>query len=76
MIRNVDKWRAWEDEYIRRTPIDVAQNFRIADALYEHARAMGALPLADPWEGVEDKIRVARVFRSVSTSPTERGPSA
>jgi hypothetical protein len=62
MIRDVSKWQAWERDYIRDTPPDFARNLAIADAMYEQAKALGIFPMADPLEGIEDCIRLARLI--------------
>ena len=72
MIKDVAYWRAWEDEFTRTHPPDFAQNLRIFDALYEHARKMGVFPLKDPLEGLETKIRMARVLNGRTDSGTDR----
>lgn len=62
MIRNAHLVEQFEDELARRTPIDIAENFRIFDALIELARAVGRWPPEDPLEGIEVDIEVARVL--------------
>jgi len=64
MIRNPELWRAWQDEQIRREPVDFQKNLRIANAMLKQARAMGAIPLKDPLEGLDVKIRVAKVLNA------------
>lgn len=66
MIKDVAFWEAWEREYIAKEPVDFARNLRLLDAMYEHARLLGAFPPADPLEGIEVKIRVARILNHVS----------
>lgn len=70
MIRNIEKWQRWEREYERSQPLDVERNFRVFQALYDHARALGVVPHADPLEGLDFKIRLARNMRSVRQSLT------
>ena len=66
MIRDVEKWEAWERDYTRSTPVDVQQNLRIAESMWELARSLGAIPAADPLEGIEHKIRIAQAFKRVA----------
>jgi hypothetical protein len=56
----------FKDDLIRREKVDIQRNFRIIDALYEEAVALGIFPLEDPLEGIEVDIRIARVVNSVS----------
>jgi len=61
-----DKFQTFEKELLRKERVDVRKNFRIIDALYREAVALGTFPLKDPLEGLEVDIRVARVINSVS----------
>ena len=45
---------------------DPAKNFRIIEALYDEAVALGAIPLKDPLNGIEVDIKIAKVVNSVS----------
>lgn len=62
MIRNPHILRAFEDEFCRRTPPDHLLNLRIVEAMLEEARQLGVWPPADPLEGVDVDIRVARIL--------------
>ena len=74
MIRRPDLVEAFEREYQRRQPHDYRQNLRIAEALYAEARALGVLPLKDPLDGIEVKIRLAKALNAVKeTSRTQTG---
>ena len=66
MIRNAEYFREWEKEFIASRPADLAENLRLYEAMYEEARRLGALSLKDPLEGIEHKIRLARML-NVST---------
>ncbi len=62
MLKRIDLVRAFEKEQMRRKPPDYRRNLRIVEALYEHARRLGALPLKDPLEGIEVDVRLARII--------------
>jgi hypothetical protein len=68
MVKNAKKLQAFEAERIRAEKVDVEQNLRILDALYEEALMLGALPPKDPLEGIEVKIRVAKAVNNVQRS--------
>ncbi len=68
MIKDTALWESWEREWLRSQPVDFARNLALLDAMYEHARLLGAFPPADPLEGIDVKIRMARIL-NVSTSP-------
>ncbi len=68
MVKNTLKLQAFEAERIRAEKVDVEQNLRILDALYEEALMLGALPPKDPLDGIEVKIRVAKAVNNVQRS--------
>ena len=72
MIKDRAAWERWEANYIRQTPIDVARNFRIVEALYQEARALGILPRADPLEGFEAKLAFIKAIHASATSRQAR----
>jgi hypothetical protein len=65
MVRDVAFWEKWEREYAAKQPVDFARNLRLLDAMYEHARLLGAFPPINPLEGIERKIRLARILNNV-----------
>ncbi len=68
MVKNSSKLQAFEADRIRAEKVDVEQNLRILDALYEEAVMLGALPPKDPLEGIEVKIRIAKAVNRVQRS--------
>ncbi len=68
MIKNSEKLQAFEAARISAKKVDVEQNLRILDALYEEALMLGALPPKDPLEGIEVKIRIAKAVNLVQRS--------
>jgi hypothetical protein len=65
MIKNAQKLQAFEAARTRAEKVDVEQNLRILDALYEEAVMLGAIPPKDPLEGIEVKIRIAKAVNRV-----------
>lgn len=65
MINDRAYWEAWESQGPLREPLDPQRAIRLGDAMYEYARALGAFPPADPLEGLETKIAIARVVNSL-----------
>ena len=63
MVRNPELIRRFEDEQARRSPPDYRANLRIFEELWKHAHRLGALPLRDPLEGIENDLRLARMLR-------------
>ncbi len=62
MIKNPEILQQFEDHLISSTPVDFEKNRAIAESLLELARALGTFPPADPLEGIEVKIRLARIL--------------
>ena len=75
MIKDIAFWEAWERQGPLRERLTPEQAFKLADAMYEHAKSMGVFPLADPLEGIETKIAVARALNVQSTPGTDRSQS-
>ncbi len=68
MVKNPQKLQAFEAARAMAEKVDVEQNLRILDALYEEAVMLGALPPKDPLEGIEVKIRIAKAVNCVQRS--------
>jgi hypothetical protein len=64
MITNNKKLQDFEKELIRREQVDLTRNFRIVEALYSEAVALGVIPAGDPLEGIKTDIKIARVINS------------
>ncbi len=73
MVRDKAFWGAWEDRYIASQPPDFHRNLQLLDGMYALARALGVFPLANPLEGLETDIRVAKAL-NVSTDSGNHRP--
>lgn len=69
MIRDVQRWRAFEAEWARSHPTDHAENLRLADGMYQLARALGHFTPDDALDGLEDTIRLASLLHRVRRTP-------
>ena len=65
MIRH-DEFQKFEIEILRNEKLDIKKKFKIVEALYKEAVALGVFPLKDSLEGLEVDIRIAKVINSVS----------
>lgn len=65
MIKDPTAWAEWEAQGPLRAPVDFRRNLRLMDAMYHLARTLGVLPPADPLDGLDDKIRLARILNHV-----------
>jgi len=68
VIKDVAYWTAWEEAGPLRQPLDYTRNLRLLESMYDLARALGAFPPADPLEGIETDIRLARLLNNVPDS--------
>jgi len=73
MIKDIRLWEKWESGYRRKEVSDFSQNLELLEGMYEEARSLGLFPLSDPLEGLDMKIRMARVF-SVSAASGKNRP--
>jgi len=68
MIKNPEKLRQFENEFMRKEKLDILKNFRLVDAMHREALALGVFPMKDVLSGIEVDIKIARVVNSVSDS--------
>jgi hypothetical protein len=72
MVRDVDTLRRFEEDLLRREPQrSFRESLRIYEAMWKEAVALGVLPLADPLEGIEADIELARVLNCLKKSLPE-----
>jgi hypothetical protein len=72
MIRDINYWNHWEEELHRKTPVDVEQNFRLMDAMYQEARHQGLTTRLNPLDGLEAIILYAKAINVPSSSRPTR----
>jgi predicted translin family RNA/ssDNA-binding protein len=65
MIRNRE-FQRFEIELLKNERLDLKKKFKIMEALYKEAVALGVFPPKDSLEGLEVDIRIARGINSVS----------
>lgn len=65
MITNKEAFEKFENDLIRNTPVDYLKNLAMMDAMYEEAVALGVFRRADPMEGIETVIALAKAINSV-----------
>jgi len=72
MLKRRDLVEAFEKDQMRKASPDHQRSLRVAEALYEHARRLGALPLKDPLDGIEVDVRLARILNVRGPTHTRR----
>ena len=65
MIRNAKMLRAFEDRLLLEDSSSHEQRVAVFQALLEHAKRLGAMPPANPLEGIEIDIRMAEVINGL-----------
>jgi hypothetical protein len=60
------EFQEFELALLRREKTDIGRNFRIVEALYNEAVALGVVPLKNPLDGLDVDLRMAAVINSVS----------
>ena len=65
MITNPKKLQEFNKKLLKKEKVDIKQNFRIVEALYREAIALGAIPLTDPLDGIQIDIKIAKVVNSI-----------
>ncbi len=65
MIKDAKYFEQWENQLIASEPPDYKKNLEIYEAMIEHARLLGAWPPADPLEGLEVDVKIARVVNAI-----------
>ena len=65
MIKDVAFWEGWEARTVLSQPADFQQNLRLMEAMYDHARWLGIFPQANPLEGLENDISLAKALNAL-----------
>jgi len=68
LIKDAKYFEEWERTFIASEPPDYERNLKWFESMIEHARALGAWPPSDPLEGIEVKIKVARIVNGIGTT--------
>jgi hypothetical protein len=65
MMKGPD-YQKFELNWLKKEKPNPMRNFRLGDALYQEAVALGVFPMKNPLEGLEIDIRIAKVVNRVS----------
>ncbi len=65
MIRDVERWRAFEHRLASAEPPDFAANLRVLDGMYEYANKLGKFTAENALDGIEKTIHLAAVLHGV-----------
>jgi len=75
MLRRTEMYREFERRWLSRPVEDISQNFHILEALWSEAVTLGVFAPADPLEGIEVDVRVARAWNCVPRAVATDRPS-
>ncbi|MEW6554296.1 MAG: hypothetical protein AB1384_08435 [Actinomycetota bacterium] len=65
MISKKERLEGFDADLLRREKVDHKKNLAIMDAMWKEAVTLKAFPPADPLEGIDIDIRIAKVINSV-----------
>lgn len=65
MIKNSKIVQKFEEGLIKKEKVNLTKNFRIMDAMYKEARALGVIPMKDPLNGWDSDAKIALVVNYV-----------
>ena len=68
MIKDLTLWEKWERETLLREPADFRRNLRLLEGMYEEARALEVMAAPPALEGLESRLRLARLLNVRATS--------
>jgi transcriptional regulator with XRE-family HTH domain len=55
----------FERDFVREEKVDIVRNFRMVEALYKEAVALGIIPLKNPLDGIEVDLKIAKAVSRV-----------
>jgi hypothetical protein len=65
LIADKDKLERFEMDFLKREKADYYKNLAILEGLWQEAVTLGVFPPADPLEGIEVDLKIAKVINSV-----------
>jgi len=66
MIKDNRKFQKFEADLVAKEKTGFMKNYRIVEAMYDEAVALGIVPMKHPLDGIDIDIKIARVVNSVS----------
>lgn len=62
MIKNAEYLEEFDNKFVAGQKNDLLKNLEIYEAMWEMAKTLGVFPLKDPYDGIEDDIRLASIL--------------
>ena len=66
MIKNPSEYNAFENNFVASRAVNLSQNLKLANDMYNLAVYLGAFNTAFLDDGINLKIKIARILNSVS----------
>ncbi|MCL4377605.1 MAG: hypothetical protein M1409_04370 [Actinobacteria bacterium] len=66
MIKDVELLKKFENDFLKNTPISYIDALKIFEALWHEAETLKVLPGEDIMEGIDIKIKIAKILNSCS----------
>lgn len=66
MIKNTELLKRFEYKQLRKETLLYKDALKIYESMWLEAKALGILPLKNPMDGIEVKIRISRILNSCS----------
>ena len=66
MIKNTKLLQKFEDDLQRKEVLSYNDALKIYESLWDEAKTLGILPSTNPMEGIEVKIKIAKILNSCS----------
>ncbi|GAH18897.1 unnamed protein product [marine sediment metagenome] len=66
MIKNAELLERFEYKQLKKETLSYRDALKIYESMWLEAKALGILPLKNPMEGIEVKIKISRILNSCS----------
>ena len=66
MIKNAELLERFEYKQLKKETLSYRDALKIYESMWLEAKALGILPLKNPMDGIEVKIRISRILNSCS----------
>jgi len=66
MIKNTDLLERFEYKQLKKESLSYKDSLKIFESLWLEAEGLGVLPLKNPMDDIEVKIRISRILNSCS----------
>ena len=66
MIKDAEYLRHFEDNFISKQKLTYEEALRILESMWHEVRSVGVLTRKDPLEGIDVRLKIAKVLNSCS----------